>query len=585
MNETLTIQTERVDDIPLLLAHMQHMKIAELLDKHIPAHGNRSGLSLGNVVVVWLCHILSEGDHRMNHVQGWGEQRQELLRGSGLSTFEGKDMTDDRLGDVLRALSEDSHWLAFEQELMGEMVRVYDLQKECVRIDTTTVKSYANVNEEGLLQLGHSKDHRPDLGQLKLVLACLDPLAMPLATEVLSGEHADDGTYLPMIARVREGLGKQGLLYVGDCKMAAIQTRASIQKHADLYVCPLSCVQVPLDQLRQEIDRLRNNGEQIKKVEHVNDKKECICIAQGYETSQELTAEIDGQIQTWTERRLLIQSMRAAKAEEQFLRERLEKAEKALQDIVVRKQGKRRITSRIEMENAIGQVIKKFRVEGFLDITVHEETHEYSTRAYRGKVSPPHQEVTFTLSSERRQKEIEYAISHLGWRVYATNQNEEHLTLEQTVEAYRDEYLVERCFGRLKGHPLSIAPMYLQRDDHRIGLVRLLTIALRVLTVLESVVRQNLQKQKRELSGLSAGNPKRRTNQPTAERLLEAFGEVTLTLLYTPEFVQRHLTPLSSLQQDVLALLGFSPLIYLQLTGDAFSSSGKGSQREFLRER
>ncbi len=121
------------------------------------------------------------------------------------------------------------------------------------------------------------------------------------------------------------------------------------------------------------------------------------------------------------------------------------------------------------------------------------------------------------------------------------------LTLEQAVEAYRDEYRVERCFERLKGHPLSLAPMYVQRDDHRVGLVRLLTIALRVLTVLESVIRQNLEKQKRELSGLYAGNPKRRTNQPTAERLLEAFREVTLTIVYTSEFIQRHITPLSSL--------------------------------------
>lgn len=69
MKETLNIETERVDDIPLLLAHMQHMNLAKLLDKHMPTHGNRKGLSLGNVVIVWLSHILSEGDHRMNHAQ------------------------------------------------------------------------------------------------------------------------------------------------------------------------------------------------------------------------------------------------------------------------------------------------------------------------------------------------------------------------------------------------------------------------------------------------------------------------------------------------------------------------------------
>jgi transposase len=184
MKEMLNIETERVDDIPLLLAHIQRMNIAELLDKHIPVHGNRKGLSLGNVMVVWLSHILSETNHRMNQVQDWSKRRKEVVRSRGLSTFEDRDMTDDRLADVLRALSSDIHWSAFEQELMGNLVRVYDLQKECIRVDTTTVSSYAEVNEEGLLQLGYSKDHRPDLAQLKVVLACLDPLGMPLATEV-----------------------------------------------------------------------------------------------------------------------------------------------------------------------------------------------------------------------------------------------------------------------------------------------------------------------------------------------------------------------------------------------------------------
>src|SRR5207248_3276713 len=233
MKETLNIETERVDDIPLLLAHMQRMNLAELLDKHIPVHGNRKGLGLGNVTMIWLSHILSEADHRMNQVQEWAKRRKEVVRSCGLTTFEEGDMTDDRLADVLHALSSDIHWSAFEQELMGNLVRVYDLQKECVRVDTTTVSSYAKVNEEGLLQFGHSKDHRPDLAQLKVVLASLDPLGMPLATEVLSGEHADDPVYLPIIARVRDGLQQKGLLYVGDCKMAVLQTRASIHAQGD----------------------------------------------------------------------------------------------------------------------------------------------------------------------------------------------------------------------------------------------------------------------------------------------------------------------------------------------------------------
>ena len=111
--------------------------------------------------------------------------------------------------------------------------------------------------------------------------------------------------------------------------------------------------------------------------------------------------------------------------------------------------------------------------------------------------------------------------------------------------------------------------MYVQRDDHRVGLVRLLTIALRVLTLLEGVVRKNLKEQKKELTGLYAGNPKRRTDQPTAEHLLKAFDEVTLTIIYTSSLAHRHITQLSPLQQQILSLLGFTPAIYSQLTYDS----------------
>src|SRR5215472_14922092 len=292
MKEALSIETERMDDLPLLLTHMQRMHLAELLDKHILTHGQRKGLILGELSVVWLTQILLQADHRMNRVQEWATRRLETLRGCGMSALCPQDMTDDRLADVLRLLSDDVHWHAFEQELMGQLVRVYDLSATCLRIDTTTASSYADVNEQGLVQLGHSKDHRPDLPQLKLVLAGLDPLGLPLATEVLSGEHADDPLYLPIIARVRDGLQKNGLLYVGDCKMAALQTRASLQARGDYYLCPLSALQMSLEQLCQEVEAQRKQGTRLIPVERADEQGKITCIAQGYETVQILTGQV-----------------------------------------------------------------------------------------------------------------------------------------------------------------------------------------------------------------------------------------------------------------------------------------------------
>jgi len=71
MNEIDPLTIERIDDIPLLLAQLERMQVATLLDRHFPTHGNWQGLSLGAVSVVWLSHILSEGDHWLNHVEPW----------------------------------------------------------------------------------------------------------------------------------------------------------------------------------------------------------------------------------------------------------------------------------------------------------------------------------------------------------------------------------------------------------------------------------------------------------------------------------------------------------------------------------
>jgi transposase len=107
--------------------------------------------------------------------------------------------------------------------------------------------------------------------------------------------------------------------------------------------------------------------------------------------------------------------------------------------------------------------------------------------------------------------------------------------------------------------------MYVQRDDQATGLIRLLSIALRVLTLVECVVRRQLAAEGATLAGLYAGHAKRETARPTAERLLEAFQEVTLTVVEGVHQAYRPLTTLSPLQERILALLGFSSRVYTRL--------------------
>jgi transposase len=112
-----------------------------------------------------------------------------------------------------------------------------------------------------------------------------------------------------------------------------------------------------------------------------------------------------------------------------------------------------------------------------------------------------------------------------------TNAPQSRLSLSQAIQAYRDEWLVERDCARLKGRPLPLRPVWLSRDDHAVGLTRLLTLAARVLALAEYQVRRKLADEQRSLDHLYAGQPTRRKAVPTTECLLKAFDHIVFTLV------------------------------------------------------
>src|SRR5215471_10091492 len=565
MNEIPTIITERVDDIPLLLEQMQRMGLPTLLDTHFPTHGNWTGLSLGWVSTIWLSSMLSRGDHRMVHVEPWVAKRLWTLGVTTGQAIQRGDFTDDRLESVLRRLSEDTRWAAFESALNQYTVRVYDLSPARVHVDSTSASVYAAVSAGGLFQFGHSKDERPDLPQVKVMQAVLDPLGMPLATDVVSGERADDPLYMPCIARVQASVGRHGLLYVGDCKMASRETRARLAAAGDFYLCPLPQVQLAEGEFDAALEAVCHGAHVLSSVVREGPQGQPEVIAEGSEYPVALSQQVGEQVQTWTERRLVVRSVRQAHAAEVALRARVAKALAQIEALNQRGRGRKRFETVAALRQAVVAIVQRYGVEHLLWFRLTQHDTPRPVRAYRGQPARVDHDRHATVEVCVDEAALEAAVCRLGWRVYGTNQPGEALSLEQAVRAYRNEYQVERSFGRLKGRPLSLTPMYVQRDDHATGLIRLLSIALRVLTLLEFVGRRQLAAEGTQLAGLYAGNPQRETDRPTAERLLEAFEDITLTIIKGPQRIVRHMTALSPLQQRILELLGFSPALYTRL--------------------
>jgi transposase len=234
----LVMITERVDDVALLIGQMVKMGLPEVLDRHIPRHGTQRGLSWGWTAVSWLASILTEGDHRNVSMETYRKGMHHTLRHLTAQVVDPLDLSDDRLSHLLQHVSKPTSWHRIERALNARSVEVYALSQDVIRCDATTVSGDHEVTEEGRLQFGHSQDD-PTRPQIKVMMGSLDPMGMPLAAEVLSGERADDGLYLPIIARIRTGLKTPGLVFVGDCKMSALDTRASLARHQDWYLSPL----------------------------------------------------------------------------------------------------------------------------------------------------------------------------------------------------------------------------------------------------------------------------------------------------------------------------------------------------------
>ena len=466
---------------------------------------------------------------------------------------------------MLRSLHDDTRWATFESALNQHTVRVYELPTARVHVDSTSASAYTTVSEHGLFQFGHSKDHRPDLPQVKVMQAVLDPLGMPLATDVVSGERADDPLYVPCIRRVQASVGRHGLLYVGDCKMASRETRAFLATQGDFYLCPLPQVQLTEGELDTALAAVWRGEQSLSPVVREQADGKLERIAEGYDYQVPMCLEVAGQFQSWTERRLVVRSLRQAQAAESALRARVDKARAQIEALNQRGRGKRRFAEVAALRQEVVTIVQRYRVEAFFWLRFHQHAQPRAVRAYRGRPARIAEDRHATVEVRVDEAPLEAAVRRLGWRVYSTNQPAEQLSLAQAVLAYRNEYLVEQSLGRLKGRPLSLTPMYVQRDDHATGLIRLWSIALRVLTLLEFVGRRQLATEGAQLAGLYAGNTKRDTARPTAERLLEAFREITLTIVEGAQQTYRHLTALSPLQQRILEILGFSSALYTRL--------------------
>src|SRR3954447_18031857 len=575
VDATLELTHERVDDVPLLLGFLIKLKLPEILDRHYPAHPLHQGLSNGWLITVWIAYILSRADHRKSPVQDWAQRLQHTLEATIGQPIRPVDFSDDRLTLVLKRLDADTPWESLEDDLWHTHCDVYALPVERVRLDATTSCGFHTVTDDGLMQLGHSKDHRPDLAQFKLMAAVAEPTGFYLAGDLHPGNAADDPLYLPLYRRVRTTLGKAGLLYAGDCKMAALETRGEIAANQDFYLTRLPLTGTVAAQFAGWVEAAVVGDRATDLIAiHRGEGQEEELLGRGYEFERTQAATVGEAEHTWTERVQVIRSESAAASQAAALDRRLERAEAAVRDLTPPVgPGRTQFTSGWELERAVKALLTEREATGLLTVTWERQETVRERYVGPGRGGPNRRKATERVvryqitSVASDEAAIERLVARMGWQAQVTNAAPSRLSLGDCVLGYRAGTCVERAFHQLKDRPLGIRPLYVHRDDQVGGLTRLLTLALRVLTLFEVLVRRGQDQDDEDLAGLYPGQVSRTTARPTAKRVLEAIARTGVTLIQevSSEGRRWHLTALPVLLTRVLGYLGLSDEVYTRL--------------------
>ena len=562
-NTEVEITSERIDDIPLIVEWLKQLGIAKQIDKNLERpHGNHQGLSYGQLSVLLLTYMISQQDHRLCAVEPWVKTHREILELSTGGTIGEKDASDDRLARVVEELGkQEEARQAIERKVGKLMIRAYELPTEVGRVDTSSfsINHQARESEaESLLRYGYSKDRRPDLLQYKQLLGTLDPAGIPLISATVPGNGADDPLYWPAWQEMAQVIGHKDFVFLADSKAAAIATRARIADSGGIYCFPVPMSgQNPLWLKQWVLDPPAPPAE----IRLPGQEADEPSVGKGFEVElgKFWWHSENQQWVRWQERYLVVYSESLASATLKGLHQRLEQAREGLKQLAA-KPG----DDLGQLDLKVKALLQRHRVKDFLLVKTREEIFIETRYLGRGRptVNSPTEQVQcrrLFLEFELKDVPWEQAQKLAGWRLYVTNAPLARLSLDQAVFYYREQWLLERSFHRFKRGCLPALPIYFQNEDRIVGLMFLLTLALRVFTLIEFVVRQALQKTEQSLSGLYDGNPRRTTQRPSAEQLLHAFSDITL---YRLPDLTIFITPLSALQRQILSLMKLPESIY-----------------------
>jgi transposase len=401
--------------------------------------------------------------------------------------------------------------------------------------------------------------------QFKQGLATLDPAGVPIFTNTVAGNAADDPLYVPAWREMVATMGHSHFLFVADCKAAALADRGQLDYEQGRYLFPLPMTGKVPEYLRQWVLQPPTPPRPIELADVKQPDGQPLVVGSGFGVELGLYAILTdgGERQHWLEQWLITRSDSLARRQQANLAKQLDRTETELQHL-----NEQSWASPTELAQAAEKILARRASQDLFSLTIAENVTEQRRYLGPGRPGPNRSQQVVEvrqpyLQVQRNLTAIQERDQLAGWRIHVTNVPPDQMSLAQAIGYYRDEFLVEHGFHRFKHGSLPVLPLFLQLPERICGLMLLLLVALQVLTLLEFVTSRELSQRHESLLGLVPGNPKMKTQRPSAERMLARFSGLHWLGQPTATGLMGHIVePLTPLQRRILDLLGIPETIY-----------------------
>lgn len=579
-----TPSVRRLDFLPIALAFLRKLRVAELIDAVIPRPkpGPQSAIaaalglpppkpppSVGTCTEAMILNIL-EGRVALCQMEDW-------LRGLPVDGFWGPDVqpaqfTDDRLAQALDALFAAGTESLYSQ-IIVELIRVFHVAVDRLHFDTTSLLTFgAHDVPEGLAgpraAHGYSKDHRPDLLQWVFGMT-VQHEGLPRVSTLQDGNTGDPLVHRAHLELLRaRALDPSTTTFVFDskgCNAEGLGLLRSVGFHAVTLLPHTFALHATLiDQALQSpaawIELAKRPGE-------TQDDPERLwrgCVVPCEMTLRRPCAEGEGDAYTETFHAIVVRSSALQRAHEHAAERRRNRAQRQLQGPIQRLRAET-FACEQDAQSAAERFVRKHTVPGLrVQTTVHREQVPVPRR--RGR--PRAEAVQETTTAYRIAATIEEDLStqhaareRQGLFVLVTSRViDARYPATKVFGDYQGQDVVEAGFRWLKG-PGQVAPILLRTPARIEALSFLFTVTLLLYRLLQREIRRALAQTTETVPG-----PNRvPTQRPTTQALMRRFTELYLVSVATGGGTRTWLSGWKPFHDQVLRWLNLPPDLYSSL--------------------